>query len=232
MKVYNKELNYSYSYGAFSTIELINNRTDHVKEVYYSKRANEGLVNRLHELCSEKHIKLIESDLDFFKITQKKNTFVIGVFYKYESKISNGKHIVLLHADDYGNLGTIIRTALGYGFNDIALISPQIDTFNPKVIRSSMGAIFSINTSVFDSLESYMNLYDDRDIFTFYNEAQSRLKDIKNTSKKFSLVFPNNKNDLDPIYKTRTKPLFIKTSKAVDSLDITITVSLALNHFK
>ncbi len=43
---------------------------------------------------------------------------------------------------DPGNLGTIIRTCLAFGIDDILLSSDCADPFSPKVIRSSMGAVF------------------------------------------------------------------------------------------
>ncbi len=232
MEKYSKNLGYSYSYGAFSTIELIKNKPEYVREVHYSKNTNNELINKIKKICSKKNINLIQSDLDFVKITDKKNTFIIGVFDKYKSEISEGKHIVLVSPTDHGNFGTIIRTALGYDFKDIVVIKPQIEIFNPKVIRASMGSIFSINISIFDNLDSYLKEYGNRDIFTFYPHSETKLKEIKKPSETFSLVFSNEKSDLDPIYRKTTKPLSIKTNKVIESLDITITVSLALNHFK
>lgn len=46
---------------------------------------------------------------------------------------------------DPGNLGTILRTADAFSFHDIFLCGQCADIYNPKVIRSSMGAIFRIN---------------------------------------------------------------------------------------
>jgi len=45
---------------------------------------------------------------------------------------------------DPGNLGAIIRTAAWFGVDSIFLSSDSVDRFNPKVVRSSAGAIFQI----------------------------------------------------------------------------------------
>lgn len=45
---------------------------------------------------------------------------------------------------DPGNLGTIIRTAEWFGADALYLSDDCVDPFNPKVIRSTMGAIFQI----------------------------------------------------------------------------------------
>ena len=43
---------------------------------------------------------------------------------------------------DPGNLGTIFRTAEAAGATGILLSSDSVDVYNPKVIRSTMGAVF------------------------------------------------------------------------------------------
>ena len=46
---------------------------------------------------------------------------------------------------DPGNLGTIIRTLDCAGINTLLLSEGTVDLYNPKVIRSTMGAIFRVN---------------------------------------------------------------------------------------
>lgn len=46
---------------------------------------------------------------------------------------------------DPGNLGTIIRTLDSAGINTLLLSKDSVDPYNPKVIRSTMGAIFRVN---------------------------------------------------------------------------------------
>jgi TrmH family RNA methyltransferase len=49
-----------------------------------------------------------------------------------------------------GNLGTIFRTATGAGVSGILLSPDCCELFNPKVIRASMGTVFSMPTAVED----------------------------------------------------------------------------------
>lgn len=50
--------------------------------------------------------------------------------------------LVLEDVQDPGNLGTIIRTADSIGLTQILVTKGTADYYNPKVIRSTMGAIF------------------------------------------------------------------------------------------
>lgn len=55
---------------------------------------------------------------------------------------SNTNLLILEDIRDPGNLGTIVRTAEGAGFHGIILSKNSVDIFSPKVIRSTMGAIY------------------------------------------------------------------------------------------
>ena len=56
-----------------------------------------------------------------------------------------GEWIYLDKIRDPGNLGTILRSALWFGFKNIILSSKSVDPYNPKVIRSGMGSHFGLN---------------------------------------------------------------------------------------
>lgn len=64
------------------------------------------------------------------------------------------KNIYLYEVQDPGNLGTILRTLAWFG-NFRCLLSPgSVDPYNPKVVRSSMGAIFHVPIELDVPLES------------------------------------------------------------------------------
>ncbi|MCR5589985.1 MAG: RNA methyltransferase [Lachnospiraceae bacterium] len=52
--------------------------------------------------------------------------------------------LVLEGIQDPGNLGTMIRTAEGAGFDAVIADENTVDAYNPKVIRSTMGSIFRV----------------------------------------------------------------------------------------
>ncbi len=72
-----------------------------------------------------------------------------GVFavVEYDSAqfcLPRGDFLVLDRIADPGNLGTIIRSALAFGFRDIYMLS-CVDWRNDKVLRATMGTIFDVN---------------------------------------------------------------------------------------
>jgi len=85
----------------------------------------------------------------FKKITDTKNPQgIAAVFKKKEADINKfgtkNFIIALENISDPGNLGTILRTCAWFGFEEIIISSDSVDLYNPKVLRSSMGAIFNL----------------------------------------------------------------------------------------
>lgn len=56
--------------------------------------------------------------------------------------------VVLDGIQDPGNLGTILRTIDSVGLKQVILSEKTADAYNPKVVRSTMGAIFRVNIIV------------------------------------------------------------------------------------
>ena len=62
--------------------------------------------------------------------------------------------VALDDVQDPGNLGTILRTVDSIGITQILVSKGTADSYNPKVVRSTMGAIFRIKIIECDDLEN------------------------------------------------------------------------------
>lgn len=56
--------------------------------------------------------------------------------------------VIVESVEKPGNLGAILRTCDGAGVDGVIICNAQTDIYNPNVIRSSLGAIFSVNVVV------------------------------------------------------------------------------------
>lgn len=63
----------------------------------------------------------------------------------FESIDPNGIVLVLDGVQDPGNVGTILRTATAFGVAATVALPGTADLWNPKVVRSAMGALFMHN---------------------------------------------------------------------------------------
>ncbi len=61
--------------------------------------------------------------------------------------------VVLDKVQDPGNLGTILRTVDSIGLKQIIVAEGSGDIFNPKVVRSTMGAIFRVKVKISQDIE-------------------------------------------------------------------------------
>lgn len=80
--------------------------------------------------------------------------------------------IILETVEKPGNLGAILRTADAAQADAIIICDPLTDVYNPNVIRSSIGCLFSVQTAVCSSKEAFDWLKEKR-IKSFAAELQS-----------------------------------------------------------
>lgn len=132
-----------------------------VREVYYTEHAEKKYAEYLREIlpASQKVYQVAEHAAGL--LSQTKNSQ--GIFCVCEkrqdemwelSQRGDMSHVLLLeNVQDPGNLGTVFRTAEALGIFSVGLCGDCCDLYSPKVLRSSMGAVFRIRTSLFPSLE-------------------------------------------------------------------------------
>lgn len=62
--------------------------------------------------------------------------------------------LVLEAVEKPGNLGALLRTADAAGIDAVVVCDPQTDIYNPNVVRSSIGCLFSVPLAVCTSAEA------------------------------------------------------------------------------
>jgi rRNA methylases len=233
MKKYKKEYDYSYTSGIFPSMELIHKKPNLVfKIVISSKLENEDIKKELIEFSKQRNIELETNDNTINKLSEKENCYLI-VFFKKESieLDKNNSHIVLVNPSNIGNIGNIIRTSLGFNFNNIAIITPSVDVMDPKSIRASMGAIFSTNVEHFATFEDYERKYKSHVVYPFVLKGKSSLQDLNKRAELCSLVFGNESSGLPDEFLKYENTVLIKHTNNIDSLNLTIAIGIALYEF-
>lgn len=231
VKPYKKDAEYSYTLGAFPTIELLKTRPEEVLEVYVHSTFTD--MDTILKLTEPHHIPVLRQDKTIHRLSDKENCFVVGVFKKYtDTPAADRPHVVLVNPGNMGNMGTIMRTAVAFGIKDMAIIAPGVDVFHPKTVRASMGALFRLNCAYFPNFEEYQNLYKNHEIFCFMLNAD-RVLSVNDCPKPelYSLVFGNEATGLDDSYLKKGTSIIIPQSDEVDSLNITIAAGVGMFLF-
>lgn len=231
VKAYKKDCDYSYTLGAFPTIELLKTRPETVREIIIHSTFTDRAF--IEKTAREHNIPIVSNDKLIGKLSDKENCFVIAVFDKFICSLSKDRpHIVLVNPGNMGNMGTIMRTAVAFGIKDMCVISPGADAFNPKTVRASMGAEFRMNIRYYDSFAEYRSDFPEHEIFCFMLNATSNLNvDNCKHGPLYSLVFGNEATGLPDEFLNEGKSIIIPQSEEVDSLNITIAAGVGMFMF-
>ena len=201
MENYKSTDSYSYILGISLTIEALKKVPLYIEKVYIcSKLIKNDQYDKLLNLTNKYNIPVIEDDRVIEKLSIKENCYGIGVFKKFYHELKTEKHIVLYKFNDFGELGTIFRSAVSFDFKDIILIDAKIDYFDPRVVRASMGSIFHLNIKEYKNIDAYLKDYDKQNIYPFVSFGSKELKTLV-LERPYSLIIPQNYYDLDNIFK-------------------------------
>ena len=111
-----------------------------------SKRSEE--VEAIIQKCEELNTEIIELEA---KIYSKISPVIegVGILFVVEIPKNQGVNfcedsIILDRIQDPGNLGTILRSAVGFGVKQIICSKGTVSAWSPKVLRAGMGAHFQL----------------------------------------------------------------------------------------
>ena len=128
---------------------------DRIEECYLTEEFEDKYAEELkgwhYELISEnvcKHLSDTKTPQGVIAVVRRTEPSIEELLHKEK----NPCFFLLENLQDPGNLGTIVRTAEGAGVTGIIMNRETVDIYNPKVIRSTMGAIFRVPFVIADSL--------------------------------------------------------------------------------
>lgn len=116
------------------------------------------LTKRFHRICSSC------SEKDMGRISNLKSPSPIYATFKiWENEydyttVDSELVLVLDQIKDPGNMGTIIRTADWFGIKHVVCINQCVETFNPKLVQSTMGSIARVKVYHLPTDEFLTNL--------------------------------------------------------------------------
>lgn len=232
LKRYKKDFEYSYSFGVFPTLELLEYAPTFVLGVITHPKGSENDgVSKIRENCQKNGISYEIQEKTFSRIGARGNDYAIGVFQKFDKQLSpSANHVILVNPSGMGNIGTIIRTMLGFGFGDLAVIQPAADIFHPDVVRASMGAIFQMRVARFSDFAQYRKNYP-RNIYSLMTDGANPIQGVKFKSP-YSLVFGSESTGLPKEFHQLGSSVRIPQSVNIDSLNLGISVGITLYQSK
>lgn len=156
---------------------------------------------------------------------------VLNIQINEKVLLDNENILFLDNIQDAGNLGTIIRSARAFGFNQIIINKGSIDIYNQKVVRASMGNIFLLHIlQLEDEGLEMLELLKEKG-YTVYattlDNAQS-IYDVEYASKKV-IVIGNEANGVkNDILKFADKNIYIPMLNNTESLNAGVAASIIM----
>jgi len=235
LSAYSTDLDYSYAPGIFPSMECLLHRPENVRRVLiHSAGVGREGISKLTDLAEKNHIRVEEADKALSRISGKENCFAAAVFSKFdETPAADRPHIVLHHPGDSGNVGTIMRTALGFGIEDIVMIRRCVDPFDPKTVRASMGSLFSLRLKQYDSFDEYREQYPEHRLYPFMLDSSVPMEEALQQGKPecYSLVFGNEGSGLPAEFAAMGQPVRIPSNEKIDSLNLSIAAAIGIYAF-
>lgn len=231
---YDKNGPIGYALGVFPSLELLDARPEQVRRLLiHPQGAQNAGVDQLMERCAQMGVPVEEAPRVLERLAGKGNCYAALAFEKYAQTLMADKNHLLLHnPGDMGNLGTILRTAAGFGIEDIAIVRPAADVFDPRVVRSSMGAVFRLRVQYFDHMQDYDGAYASRSCYFFRLENAQPIGEVaKEVASPSTLVFGNESSGLPTELIVRSQGVIIPHTRAIDSLNLAVAVGIGLQRF-
>ncbi len=145
--------------------------------------------------------------------------------------IEDGNYLLLENLQDPGNMGTIIRTAYAFGFKGVFITKGSVDVYSPKVVRSTMSALFYLPIIIDYCLEECIAFLKEQGVClytTALSEQAKPLYDIQFTKRK-AIVIGNEGNGVSKEMLDKTDyTIMIPMPGGAESLNASVAAGICM----
>ncbi len=153
---------------------------------------------------------------------------VVAICKKQEEVFIPGPVLCLDDIQDPGNLGTIIRSAVAFGFKEIVLSERTVDVYNPKVIRSTEGMIFHVK--IFRrNLEEFLKSIQDEYVIYGTDVTEGNLVEESVFPPQFAIIIGSEGSGMNQnIRELCDKFFYIPMESTCESLNAGVSASILM----
>ena len=215
---------------------LINNQD--IKKIIYSKKSKH--FNKLIEICKDKNISFnLCTEKDAQKISDTKNSQQIFALLKcVEIKnIINLDYnikkplIVLDEISDPGNMGTILRTCSWFGCYNIIITKECVELYNPKTVRSGMGAHFHME-NVFSGTEEQILEFLSKFKYQIFAASLKgeNIENLKLKNNSWALILGNESKGISKSFEKISQQIHVSGKGKMESLNVAEAASIVIHY--
>lgn len=229
---YRSSLPYGWVLGDFAVRELLRHAPDAALDVRWHGGLTPDRGARLEAACLEAGVPCRRDDRTVEAKRSKGTAQVLGCFAKRASPLATDRdHLVLVAPADPGNLGTMLRSALAFGIEDVAVVG-DADPWSPHVARASLGALFALRVAPFPSVAAYRAASPARDLWLLDGAADLTIDDVDPGPAPIALAAGPEWPGLGPDALRHGRTLRIAIDARVESLNVAVAVGIALHRLR
>jgi TrmH family RNA methyltransferase len=140
--------------------------------------------------------------------------------------------LVLDGVQDPGNAGTILRTAAALGATATIALPGTVDLWNPKVIRSSMGAQF-VHPALHADLDEVLGFIERKQIELWATAADGVILSREAAPARLAIAFGNEGAGVSSeIRKRAQRTVSLPISGSVESLNVAVATGIILYELR
>lgn len=206
-----------------------------IKKLFLSKEALDKFQDKLSTLLnSTKEIYLISQRVvDYISSTSSsQGVFALVELPKFASLTdidANGVYFLLDGVQDPGNVGTILRTAEGFGISGVVLSKGCADAFSQKVIRSSMGSVLRMQLILGHALTdvlSYMKKSGMRVLSACVDSTSISLDKLKNSGGIAVILGNEGAGVSAELIEACDEVFFIPMASSIESFNVAVSAAI------
>ena len=139
-----------------------------------------------------------------------------------------GKQIAVLDGlQDPGNMGTILRTAWAAGLGGIVSVNNSADVYNPKVVRSAMGAVYHLPVMRFDNAMAVEFLAANGYSLTVADAGGDDYRKFEAEDKKIAWLLGSEGSGVSDFWRQRAENVVsVPMAKGVESLNVAVAAGV------
>ena len=137
------------------------------------------------------------------------------------------KVVVLDRINDPGNLGTIVRTALAFGFDGVFLLDDSCDPYNDKALRASRGSVFKIALAK-GSIKDLKALIQNNGFKPYLADITGKNCEEIDASSKCLLILGNEANGPSDSVKELACSVTIPMQDSMESLNVSVAAGILM----
>lgn len=145
----------------------------------------------------------------------------------FAAKIQDKNIAILDGLQDPGNIGTILRTAWAAGLGGIISVNNSADIYNPKIIRSAMGAVYNVPFIQMSNEEAQKFLQKQNYVLAVADAEGIDYKKFKCDNKKIAWLLGSEGNGVSDFWRNKADTVIsIPMAPSVESLNVAVAAGI------